>query len=185
MRWKLMWMGLILFVLAVVDLYQPIFGRFWYLLWIATAVVFVLWFYYAFVVRRAGLFILPQYFLLRGSLYSARISYGRINAITSTQLSQHFELKDLKARERRLVKPLRNHTCGFVGLNSFPKSLKRRHLWFPRSLFGTRRPGLLLIVPDWMKLSRDLEVARQRWREVRGLSQQEDTRSLAARILDY
>ena len=41
------------------------------------------------------------------------------------------------------------------------------------------------MVDDWMKLGRDVETARQRWRERRGMLDYGDNRSLAARILDY
>lgn len=186
MRQRLLLVGLILLILGLIDIFvQPIWGDFWYLIWIALGLVFILWVYYALIMRRAGLFLYPSYFILRGPSKSVKISYGRIHSITTTQPAQHFQLKELSARERALVKPYYKQTCVFVGLNSFPKSLKNRDRWFLRSLFGFRERGILLIVADWLTLSRSLEDARQRWREAKGLQDQEDKRSLAARILDY
>ncbi len=186
MRGRLLLLGLALLILGLIDIFwRPILGDFWFLIWIALAVVAALWVYYALVMRRAGLFLYPSHFILRGPSKSVKVSYGRIHSITTTQPAQHFQLSELNRQERALVKPYYKQTCVFVGLNSFPKALKHRNRWFPRSLFGFRERGILLIVSDWLTLSRNLEDARQRWREAKGLQDREDKRSLAARILDY
>ncbi|WP_420628807.1 hypothetical protein [Candidatus Leptofilum sp.] len=185
MRGKLLWLGLILLVLAVVDLVRPFLGSTFYLLWLVVGLVALLWVYYAILLRRAGLFIAPNYLLLRAPLRDVKISYGRIATVTSTQMSQHFTLKELKARERSLVKPMFGATCTFVGLNSWPKALQnQRTLWFPRLLFGVRREGLLLVTPNWMTLNRDIEEARSKWHDARQQKNKKDGRSLAAKILE-
>ena len=185
MRGKLFWLGLLLLLLATYDLLRPFLGRTWYFAWIALGIVFILWIYYAILLRRAGLFIAPNYLLLRGPLRQVKISYGRIDSITSTQTSEHYNFKELNSRERSLVKPFFGTTASFINLNSWPKTLKQRRLWFPRLLFGVRREGLLLAAPNWMQLNRDVEEARQQWREARQQKQKKDGRSLAAQILDY
>lgn len=184
MRGKLLWLGLTLLVLAVVDLLRPFLGPYWYLVWLVLGVIAVLWIYYSILLRRTGLFVTPSYLLLRGPFKQVKISYGRIDTITSTQMSQHFNLKDLKGRERSLVRPVFGATCSFVSLNSWPKSLDQRTLWFPRLLFGVRREGLLLVSPNWMNLNRDIEEARRKWHDARQQKTKKDGRSLAAQILD-
>ncbi len=186
MRGKLLWLGLTLLVLAVVDLIRPFLGPTFYLLWLVIGLVALLWIYYSILLRRTDIFVGPSYLLLRGPLREVKISYGRIETITSTQMSQHFNLKQLKARERSLVKPVFAATCTFISLNSWPKSLqKRRTLWFPRLLFGVRREGLLLVSPNWLTLNRDIEEARRKWHDARRQKNQKDGRSLAAQILDW
>lgn len=185
MRGKLLLLGLALLVLAVVDLVRPFLGSFWYLAWLVLGIVAVLWAYYAIFVRRAGLVITSNYLLLCGSLQKVKISYGRIDTVTSTQMSQHFNFKELNGRERSLVKPFFGTTCSFISLNSWPKALSQRTLWFPRLLFGTRREGLLLASPNWMQLNRDVEEARRKWHDARQQKNKKDGRSLAAQILDY
>ncbi|GJM43029.1 MAG: hypothetical protein DHS20C20_33110 [Ardenticatenaceae bacterium] len=185
MRGKLLWLGLSLLVLAVIDLIRPFLGPNFYLLWLVVGLVALLWVYYAILLPRAGLIIAPNYLLLRAPLRDVKISYGRIATVTSTQLSQHFNLKALKARERSLVKPVFSATCTFISLNSWPKTLNnQRTLWFPRLLFGKRREGLLLISPNWMTLNRDIEEARRKWHDARRQKEKKDGRSLAAQILD-
>ena len=184
MRSKLLLLGLALLVLAVIDLVRPFLGDFWYLVWIVLGVVVILWVYYAILVRRAGLVITPSYLLLRGPLKQVKISYGRVDTVTSTQMSQHFNFKELNGRERSLVKPFFGATCSFISLNSWPKALTQRTLWFPRLLFGVRRQGLLLASPNWMQLNRDVEEARRKWHDARQQKKKKDGRSLAAQILD-
>ena len=184
MRGKLLWLGIFLLVLAVYDLIRPFLGNSWYLAWLMLAVVTVLWVYYSIFLRRTGLTVTPDYLLLSGPLRQVKISYGRIDTVTSTQMSQHYNLKELKARERSLVQPFFGTACSFISLNTWPKTLDQRTLWFPRLLFGVRREGLLLACPNWMQLNRDIEEACSKWREARQQKTKKDGRSLAAQILD-
>ena len=184
MRGKLLWLGLTLLVLAVVDLLRPFLGPSFYLLWLVVGLVAVLWVYYGVLVRRGGVTVTPTHLLLRGPFKQVKISYGRIAAVTSTQMAQHYDFDALKGRERRLVQPFFGTACTFVGLNSWPQMLNPRTLWFPRLLFGVRREGLLLASPNWMQLNRDIEEARRKWHDARQQKTKKDGRSLAAQILD-
>jgi len=184
MRGRLLWLGLTLLVLAVVDLLRPFLGSTFYLLWLVVGLVVLLWLYYGILVRRAGVVVTPSYLLLQGPLRGVKISYGRISAVTSTQMAQHYDFDALKGRERRLVQPFFGTACTFVGLNSWPKMLNQRTAWFPRLLFGVRREGLLLASPNWMQLNRDIEEARRKWHDARQQKGKKDGRSLAAQILD-
>ena len=78
MRGKLLWLGLALLVLAVVDLLRPFLGTYWYLVWLVLGVVAMLWIYYSILLRRAGVVVTPGYLLLRGPFKQVKISYGRI-----------------------------------------------------------------------------------------------------------
>ena len=184
-RGILLVLAILLFVIGIYDFFSQILGDFWFVLWIMWLGIVGLWLYYAVLVRRSGIIIAPNYFMLQGPLKKVKFSYGRIETITSTQISHHYKLDDLKGRERGLVKPYFGNTCVFVELSSYPKKLKNRERWFPRSLFGTRRRGLLLTSGDWMKLSRELESAKQAWQRARGSKGKEDNRSLAAKVMDY
>ena len=184
-RGILLILAILLFALGMYDLYSQVLGNFWFVFWIMWLGVVALWVYYAVLVRRAGLVITQDYFMLQGPLKKVKFSYGRIETITSTQIAQHYKIDEIKGRERGLVKPYFGNTFVFVELSSYPKTLKNRERWFPRSLFGTRRRGLLLPTADWMKFSRELESARQAWQRSRGIKSKEDNRSLAAKVMDY
>lgn len=184
-RGILLMLAVILFAFVVYDIFFEVLGDFWIFLWLVWLGIVGLWIYYAVLVRRSGLIIHKNFFVLQGPLKKVKFSYGRIETITSTQISNHYKLEDLKSRERGLVKPYYGNTVVFVELRSYPKSLRKRERWFPRSLFGTRRRGLLLPVGDWMKLSRELDSARQAWHRTKSGKSKEDKRTLAGKVLDW
>jgi hypothetical protein len=186
MRGKLLFLAIVLFVLAMADLlWRPFMGDAWFLLWLAWLLVVLWWGYYAFAVRRAGLIVYDNYLVLQGPLRAVKISYGRVHSITSTHMSQHYDLNKLKGRDKALAAPLYQYTCAFIEMRSYPKELKEKRKQFARLLFSPRRPGLLLVVDDWMKLSQDVDTRRVRWHDARRGKTKEDNRSLAAKILDY
>lgn len=185
-RGKLLWLGLLLVGVGSYDLLvRPVLGDFWFAVWVAAASVALLWVYYAFFVRRAALHVGPDTLVLQGSWRRVKISYGRVDTATSTKMAKHFPREALKGQEWAMVAPYYHLTCIFLELNSFPRAFRTRRLWFPRILFSPVRPGVLLVVQDWMALSRAIDEARNLWAETRRSEQQGDKRSLAAQILDY
>jgi hypothetical protein len=185
-RGKLFWLGAVLFLLGLYDLYvAPFLGQYWFIWWLALFVVGLLWFYYAVLLRRAKLVVKPAHLLLQGPLVAVPISYGRVQSVIATQFTPHINLQTLRPAQRALVKELAGRPCGFVALNGYPKRLHKGHLWFPRLLFSDKQTGLLIVVQDWMQLSRDVDAAHQQWREQRGLKKKADNRTLVGQILDW
>ncbi|MFO7541140.1 MAG: hypothetical protein R6X32_24120 [Chloroflexota bacterium] len=185
-RGLLLWLWVVLLILAVYDFTtRPLFGAaVWPMVWVAFGASFLLWLYYALLLQRAAVILQPRVLLVRGPVRSMRISYGRITTITSTQLIRHHDYKQLKGPERVLVEAVGGQTCLYIELSSYPKQYKHRRLWYSRFLFSMMRPGLLLVVEDWMTLSRQLEGARLQWHDSNKAQHREDKRSLAARVLD-
>jgi hypothetical protein len=185
-RGLLLLLWVLLLVLAVYDFnVRPIFDdTVWPMAWVALGASLILWFYYGLLIRRATVTVQPRVLLVQGPLRSIRISYSRITAVTSTQLVRHHAPKQYKGPERIMLEALGGQTCLHIELKSYPKQYQQRRFWFSRFLFSDIRPGLLLVVEDWMALSRQLEVARSQWHESNKASRQGDKRSLAARVLD-
>ncbi len=182
-RALLLWLIVALLALGVVDWYTAFLGEAWVWLWIALAPAVGLWLYYAFGLRRAAVHVRRGAIRLQGPLFGLNFSYGRIRSVTVVNMGQHYAFKALSARERRLYRPLYQKTAVFVELRSAPSAFARRQLWFPLYLFGTVRPGLLLVVDDWMALSQAISTAQSDWLRVREQARRGDTRSLAARVL--
>jgi hypothetical protein len=184
LRNKLLFLLFILLGIGVYDFFYQILGdNVWFLFWIVILVVFLLWFYYAFMMPRASIQIRPKSLRLRGPLMAFNVSYGRIHSVTSAQMSQHFPFDSLKGREQGVLEPLYNRTCVFIELRNYPKAFRWRHLWFPKYLFGTSRPGLVCVTEDWLTLTRDVEAYRgERYERVHAPDRGE-SRSLAAKVL--
>ncbi len=162
MRWKLVLLAVLMLALGLYDQFTGVLGPNWLYLWLALIPVAILWLYYALLLPRAAVHITPENFRLQGPLYGRSLSFKRIRTISPGKLEQHYSYQDLSLGERPILKPLHQRTCAFVELNSYPKAFRWRRWWFPRTLFGTRKKGLLCYVDDWMAFSRELESVRAR-----------------------
>lgn len=170
--------------LGIYDQFRPVFGPQWPWLWVACAAAFALWFYYGLFMRRAAIQIRPKYLRLQGPLFGLNISYGRIHTVTSALVSHHYPPNKASNRERQLLERFQGQASVFVELRSTPPNFKQRQWLFPRYLFGTSRPGLLLVATDWLSLSRDIEDGRANWFNKQHPHQRSQNRSLAAGVLD-
>lgn len=162
MRRRLVLLAILMVTLGLYDQFTGVLGPNWFFIWLALIPVLILWLYFALLMPRAAVHITPEYIRLQGPLYGRRLSLKRICTISPGKLEQHYAYKDLTLGERPILKPFHQRTCTFVELSSYPKAFKWRRWWFPRTLFGTRKKGLLCYVDDWMALSRELESVRAR-----------------------
>ncbi|MCP5100415.1 MAG: hypothetical protein GY943_33110 [Chloroflexi bacterium] len=186
-RWKLLAFWLFLVFIGIYDLVSGILGSYWFILWLIIPIIILFWVYYTFVLPRAWVIVTPSYFLLKSRAQEVKVGYGRIDNVTSTQLVQHYSLKNLKGQDKVLAKPHFKRTCTFIEFTTMPKVLEKHKNKFPCILFSPKRPGLLLVVDDWMTLNREIESARHKWRQKKGLNRKitgTETRTLAAQILD-
>lgn len=186
MKAKLWGIMLLCAVIGIYDFYTRALGSRWYCIWVAAAACLGLWLYHGWLLRRVSIQVRPNTLRLQGALRGFNISYGRILTVTSATLSQHYKLAEMKRGERRLLEPFWHQACLLVELSQYPPALEKApQWWLPRYLFGTRRPGLLLVVDDWMALSREIEAARTVWQQQRSQQQRAySQRTLAAQIMD-
>jgi hypothetical protein len=183
LRNKILLLFLMLLGIGIYDLIDPMLDDdLWFYFWIVIGVVFLLWIYYAVIIPRSSIQMRPKSLRLKGPLIAFNISYARIHSVTSAQMSQHYPFDSLKGREKDVLEPLYNRTCVFIELTSYPGTFRWRHLWFPKFLFGTSRPGLVCVTRDWLSLSRDVEAYRsERYERVHNADKEHQ--SLAARVL--
>ncbi|MCA9937790.1 MAG: hypothetical protein KC418_04045 [Anaerolineales bacterium] len=183
---KLLWIILLCAGLGGYDYFTRALGSRWYWIWVAVAAALGLWVYYALLLSRVSVQVHPNYIRLQGALRGFNISYGRVLTVTSSSLSQHYKLAEMRREDRRLLEPHWGRICLLVELNQYPPGLRRQgHWWLPRSCFSKRQSGLLLLVEDWMGLSREMEAARANWlRQRGGQLRTRDQRTLVARIMD-
>lgn len=162
MRWRLVLLTVLMLALGLYDQFTGVMGDNWLLLWLAMIPVALLWLYYALLMPRAAIHVRPGHLRLQGPLYGRKLSFKRIRTVSPDKLEQHYAYQDLTLSERPVLKPLHERTCTFIELSGYPKAFKWRRLWFPRTLFGTRKTGIICYVDDWMALSRELESVRGR-----------------------
>jgi hypothetical protein len=186
-RWKLLAFWLFLVFIGIYDLVEGILGNYWFIIWLVIPIFILFWIYYTFVLPRAWIIVTPEFLLLKSRAQEVQIGYGRIDNITSTHIAQHYSLKELKGEDKVLAKPHFKRSCTLVEFTNLPELLAENKNKFPKILFSTKRPGLILVVENWMVLNREIESARNKWRHAQGLDRRQngiDNRSIAAQILD-
>jgi hypothetical protein len=103
----------------------------------------------------------PTHLLLSTPLYRLAVSYARIR----TTRPVLFSLEGVRGSRRWLAAPFAGQTALAVDLRAYPVSRRFLRLWLNEFVVPDDLLGLLLLTPDWMALSRDIEVARTHWKE--------------------
>lgn len=93
---------------------------------------------------------------LRTPVYRLNISYRRIRTTRPLQIAKTFPLTDLPRGKRNMLEPFQGRTALGVDLRSFPVSPTVLRLFLDRLFLAPDRPGLILIVDDWMELSEQI-----------------------------
>ena len=102
----------------------------------------------------------PTHLLVSTPLYRLAISYRRIHTTRPVQ----FAPADLRGRLQWLAQPFRGRAALSVDLTSLPVSRRFLRLWLNDLVLPRDRTGLLLVTPDWMALSLELESYRSAWK---------------------
>jgi extradiol dioxygenase family protein len=97
-------------------------------------------------------------------LYRLKISYRRIHNTRPVDVGRMFPPSSLRAGERRLLAPFFGKTALGLDLHALPLSRLALRLYFSRFLFAPDQPGLVLLVNDWMALSRQVSTVGEQWR---------------------
>ncbi len=119
----------------------------------------LLWLYTR-LLRRAAVLCTPKGMRIRTPLYTIGFSYRRIERVRPVTFATLYPAGEEKAARRRLYAGIWGKTALVVDLNSYPLSPALLRLWLPRYCFLPDGRGLVLIVEDWMGLSRCLDTCR-------------------------
>lgn len=89
-----------------------------------------------------------------------KVSYKRINRVTSSEFSALFPPKALSSWQRQMIGPLLSRTANVVHLNKSPLSRFWLRFFLSPFFFYDKTPHFVLLVEDWMRLSSELDSAR-------------------------
>jgi hypothetical protein len=98
--------------------------------------------------------------LVSAPFFPLAISYSRVYTARPTPFEPH----DVPWTHESLVRPFLGMTMLALDLNGYPVSKRWLKLLLNPYLLPERFVGLQLLVPDWMALSRDIEVHRSQWK---------------------
>ena len=102
----------------------------------------------------------PTHLLLSTPLFRLAVSYSRIR----TTRPVLFDPPRSRGGQELLVGPLRGLTAVAVDLNRYPISVRWLRLWLNEFLVPDNFIGLVLLTPNWMELSRDIDTFRTHWK---------------------
>jgi hypothetical protein len=90
------------------------------------------------------------------------VSYKRMRSVRPTLTQQVFPPEN-RAGRCGFLEPFYGKTVLVVELKGFPISPGLLKLFLPDSMFARTTTGLVLLVPDWMQLSTDIDSFRGTW----------------------
>jgi hypothetical protein len=121
-------------------------------------------FFYSLLARRAAYVQChPSYVKIRTPLFSVLVSYRRILRVRPAEFHVQFPPAEMNRSQRRLLQPFFGRTVISMELNSYPMSERRLRVWLPWFMFATEVVGFILVVENWMALSRQISVYSDRW----------------------
>jgi hypothetical protein len=95
------------------------------------------------------------------------VSYRRMLSVRPLLIQQIFPKDESKWAERKYLEPFYGKTALVVEMRNFPENPAILKLFFPSQMFSRQVTGFVLLVPDWMKFSMEMD-------SYRGSSQQEE-----------
>ncbi len=117
---------------------------------------------------------------LQTPIYRLKISYRRIHNTRPVDVVKMFPPREQQRSRLQLLQPFYGGTALGVDLRGYPVSPGVLRAFFGSFILARDQPGLVLIVPDWMKLSQQLSTRMDAWRAARPGQRQAYTSSASA-----
>ncbi len=105
----------------------------------------------------------PKHLRIQTPLYPLVISYSRIKIVRPSTFHQVFDPAKEKVARQRWLMPYWRKTALVVEISKYPFSKTWLRLWFSPYLLAPNTTGFVLLVEDWMALSRQLDTFRHNW----------------------
>ena len=117
---------------------------------------------FVFFVARYLAYVQPyqKYLKLQTPFLRMNISYRRMRGVRPVLVQQIFPKEEISRSQRNSLESYYGKTALVLEMRSFPIDESLLKLLLPSSMFTTQFKGLVLIVPDWMKLSTEIDTLR-------------------------
>jgi hypothetical protein len=113
--------------------------------------------------RRAWVQCRSNHLRIQTPFYPLIISYSRFKGVRPQPFYEVFSPSEEKTARQRWFLPYWNQTALLVELSKYPLSKTWLRLWLSPYLLYPKAAGFVLLVQDWMKLSRQLDDFRNDW----------------------
>ena len=137
-------------------------------MWLLLGAVVVLSFtLFAFFARRMA-YVQPRrdHIRLVTPFLRTNISYRRVLATHPSEFGQLYPPKDATWAQRRLLEPLYGRTAIVLELSGYPLPPALLRFFLAPQMFYRRRKGIVLLVPDWMAFSTEVDSLLGTWQQL-------------------
>jgi hypothetical protein len=126
----------------------------------AAGIAFVLTIF--FLLARHMAYVQPyqKYIKVASPFLRMNISYRRMQGVRPVLVQQIFPKDEIRRSQLNALEPYYGKTAVVLELRSFPVNESLLKLLLPSWMFTSQFKGLVLIVPDWMKLSTEIDTFR-------------------------
>jgi hypothetical protein len=97
-----------------------------------------------------------------------KISYRRIRSVHPSSVQQIFPPQESKWSQRKTLEPYYGKTAILIELAGFPMHPLLLRMFLPAEMFAPNVTGLVLLVPDWMAFSTELDSLQGAWLQSQG-----------------
>ena len=110
----------------------------------------------------------PLHLRIQTPILRLAVSYERIQTVRPITFRDMYPADRQHWSQKRFLGPLFGLTGVGVTVNSYPMAPRWLKFWLNDYMFTRDAPGFLFITPDWMTLSREIDVYRDHWRDRKG-----------------
>lgn len=96
-----------------------------------------------------------------------KISYRRFRSVHPASFSKLFPPHESGWAEEQFLEPFYGMTAVMVDLSAYPLPRPILRLFLARQMLTRQKPGLILLVDDWMSLSNEIDTFIEAWRRAR------------------
>ena len=109
-----------------------------------------------------------NYFKIVTPFLRLKVSYRRIQKVHPELIQNLFPKSKAKWAERNFLEPYYGKTAVVVETKGYPMSPTTLRLFLPAQMFSPRTTGFVLLVPDWMEFSTELDSFQGAWLQTQG-----------------
>jgi hypothetical protein len=109
----------------------------------------------------------PDHLRIATPFTTIKVSYRRVRSVHPANISQIFPPATLSSGKRAFLEPYWGKTAVIVELASYPLSPRGMRFFLGAQSLLPHSNGLVLLVPDWMALSTEIDSLYGNWRQGR------------------
>lgn len=98
-----------------------------------------------------------DHLVVRTPFIKLKVSYKRIIEVRSSDFHKIFDPETFSWAEVNYLDPFIGDTAVVVALREYPLPINFLKFFFPKFFFSPRDKGLIIMVPDWMAFSLELD----------------------------